>query len=236
MAIVDSETLVAQTQDRLWRALKRHYQYDSSLKPSQDFLLNHVNSKISLVIMYADLVGSTNMSMTLPIDKMITIIRAFSYEMTSIVRSYGGYVLKYVGDAVIAFFSSGYNKLLACDKAVQCAKSMITVIKNGINTILNQCDYPELSVKIGIDEGENVIVQYGHDKSSLIDILGYSMSITAKITSLTNPNKITIGKDVYDILHPEIKNKFTEIKYDLGNWKYNDRQTGELYKLYTIKD
>ena len=144
MAIVDSETLVAQTQDRLWRALKRHYQYDSSLKPSQDFLLNHVNSKISLVIMYADLVGSTNMSMTLPIDKMITIIRAFSYEMTSIVRSYGGYVLKYVGDAVIAFFYSGYNKLLACDKAVQCAKSMITVIKNGINPILNQYDYPEL--------------------------------------------------------------------------------------------
>jgi adenylate cyclase len=234
--VVDAETLVAQTQDRMWRALEGQYRYDSSLKDSQDFLLNHVNSKISLVIMYADLVGSTNMSMTLPVDKMITIIRAFTYEMTSIMRSYGGYVLKYVGDAVIAFFPSGYNKLLACDKAVQCAKSMITVIKNGINTILNQCDYPELSVKIGIDEGENVIVQYGHDKSSLIDILGYSMSITAKITSLTNPNKITIGKDVYDILHPEIKSKFTEVKYDLGNWKYNDRQTGQLYKLYTIKD
>jgi adenylate cyclase len=62
------------------------------------------------------------------------------------------------------------------------------------------------------------------------------MSITAKITSLTNPNKITIGKDVYDILHPEIKSKFTEVKYDLGNWKYNDRQTGELYKLYMIQD
>ena len=234
--VVDPETLVAQTQDRMWRALEGQYRYDSSLKDSQDFLLNHVNSKISLVIMYADLVGSTNMSMTLPVDKMITIIRAFTYEMTSIMRSYGGYVLKYVGDAVIAFFPSDYNKLLACDKAVQCGKSMITVIKNGINTILNQCDYPELSVKIGIDEGESVIVQYGQDKSSLIDILGYSMSITAKITSLTNPNKITIGKDVYDILHPEIKSKFTEVKYDLGNWKYNDRQTGELYKLYTIKD
>jgi hypothetical protein len=61
-AVVDSETLVAQTQDRLWRALKRRYQYDSSLKDSQGFLLNNVNSKISLVIMYADLVGSTNMS------------------------------------------------------------------------------------------------------------------------------------------------------------------------------
>jgi adenylate cyclase len=232
--IVDAETLVAQTQDRMWKALEGHYRYDSSLKDSQDFLFNHVNSKISLVIMYADLVGSINMTMTLPVDKMVTIIRAFTYEMTSIVRSYGGYVLKYVGDAVIAFFPSGYNKLLACDKAVQCANSMITVIKNGINPILNQYDYPELGVKIGIDEGENVIVQYGHDKSSLIDILGYSMSITAKITSLTNPDKITIGEDVYDILHPEIKTKFREIKYNIENWKYNDRKTGRLYKLYTL--
>jgi adenylate cyclase len=118
MTVVNSEILVAKTQDRIWRALKRHYQYDSSLKSSQDFLLNHVNSKISLVIMYADLVGSTNMSMTLPVDKFVTIIRAFLYEMSCIVQSYGGYVLKYVGDAVIAFFPSGYNKLLACDNAV----------------------------------------------------------------------------------------------------------------------
>src|SRR5215212_1272639 len=234
--VVDAKTLVAQTQDRMWKALEGRHLYDSSLKDSQAFLFNHINSKISLVIMYADLVGSTNMSMTLPVDKMVTIIRAFTHEMTNTVRNYSGYVLKYVGDAIIAFFPSVYNKLLACDKAVQCANSMITVIKNGINPILNQYDYPELCVKLGIDEGENVIVQYGHDKSSLIDILGYSMSITAKLTSLTNPNKITIDEDVYDILHPEIKSKFTEINYDIGDWKYVDKHTGRLYKLYTLGD
>ncbi|WP_415282876.1 hypothetical protein [Candidatus Nitrososphaera sp. FF02] len=98
--VVDSETLVAQTQDRLWRALKRRYQYDSSLKPGQDYLLEHVSSKIPLVIMYADLVGSTNMSMTLPVDKLVTIIRSFTQEMSSVVESNNGLVLKYVGDAL----------------------------------------------------------------------------------------------------------------------------------------
>src|SRR5215208_5410696 len=63
--VVDADTLVSQTQNRMWRALKGNYRYDSSLKDSQAFLFNHVNSKVSLVIMYADLVGSTNMSMTL---------------------------------------------------------------------------------------------------------------------------------------------------------------------------
>jgi adenylate cyclase len=229
---VDSETLVAQTQERLSRAFKRRYQYESNLKPAQDFLLNYVNSKIPLVIMYADLVGSTRMSMTLHVDKMVTIIRAFLYEMSYIVQSHEGYVLKYVGDAVIAFFPSVYNKLLTCDMAVRCAKSMITVIKNGINPILNQYEYPELKVKIGLDEGESVIVQYGHDKSSLIDILGYSMNISAKITSLTYPNSITIGEDVYSTLSPQMRMEFKEVKFSTEHWKYVNSQTRQRYKLY----
>ena len=103
---VDAETLIAQTQDRMWRALKRRYEYDSNLKPAQAFLLNHINSKIPLVIMYVDLVGSTDMSMTLPVDKLVSIITAFTYEMSSVIQSHKGYVLRYVGDAVIALFPS----------------------------------------------------------------------------------------------------------------------------------
>ena len=40
---VDAKTLIAQTQDRMWKALKRCYQYDSNLNPAQTFLLNHIN-------------------------------------------------------------------------------------------------------------------------------------------------------------------------------------------------
>ena len=234
--IVDSETLVSQTQDRLWRALKRRFQYDVSLQPGQEFLLNHVSTKLPLVIMYADLVGSTNMSMTLPADKLTTIIRAFTYEISQVIYNHKGYVLKYVGDAVISFFPASYNKLLACDRAVQCSKSMLTVVKNGINPILNQYDYPELNVKIGMDEGENVIVQYGHDRSSLIDILGYCMNIAAKITSLTGANKVSIGQYVYEMLHPSIKTSFNEAKFNSDEWRYTDRHTGQTYKVYSMSD
>jgi class 3 adenylate cyclase len=234
--VVDSETLVLQTQDRLWRALKRRFQYDVTLQPGQEFLLNHVSTKVPLVIMYADLVGSTNMSMTLPADKLTTIIRAFTYEISQVIYNHKGYVLKYVGDAVISFFPAVYNKLLACDRAVQCSKSMLAVVKNGINPILNQYDYPELNVKIGMDEGENVIVQYGHDRSSQIDILGYCMNIAAKITSLTVPNNISIGQYVYDMLHPSIKSKFSELKFSADEWRYTDRHTGQLYRVYSMSD
>jgi adenylate cyclase len=231
----DLETLFTQRQDRLWNALEERYQYDTSIKHAQDFLLKHVSSKISLVIMYADLVGSTKMSMTLPVDKLITIIRAFSHEMSSVVESHDGYVLKYAGDAVIAFFASGFNKYLTCDKVVRCAQSMINVIKNGINPILTNHDYPELMVKVGIDEGESVVVQYAYDRSSQVDILGYVMNVAAKITSLTDPNRVSVGENIYKLLHPGIQAEFHELVAYNGTdgWKYINRDTGKLYKVYT---
>jgi adenylate cyclase len=231
--ITDLETLFIQRQDRLWNALEERYQYDTSIMRSQNFLLKHVSSKIPLVIMYADLVGSTKMSMTLPVDKVVTIVRAFSHEMSSVVENHDGHVLKYVGDAVIAFFYSGFNKYLACDKAVRCAQSMVNVLKNGISPILNKYDYPELMVKVGIDEGENVVVQYAYDKSSQIDILGYTMNVAAKITSLTNPNRVSVGENLYKLLHPGMQTEFHELAYGIDEWNYINRDTGNIYKVYT---
>jgi adenylate cyclase len=210
------------------------YQYDTSIKHAQDFLRNHISSKISLLIVYADLVGSTKMSMTMPVDKLVTIIRAFSHEMSSVVESYDGYILKYVGDAVIAFFPHGFNRYLTCDKAVRCAQSMINVIKNGINPILKNYDYPELSLKISIDEGEIVVVQHAYDKSSQIDVLGYVLNVAAKIISLTDSNRLSVGENVYKLLHPGIQSEFHELVYGIGEWDYINRDTGKLYKVYTL--
>ena len=108
------------------------------------------------------------------------------------------------------------------------------MIKNGINPILNQYDYSEFCVKIGIDEGENVVVLYGQDKSSSIDILGYCISITSKITTITEADQITVGKDVYFALDNALRNKFSEITSQVEDWKYTNRTTGNLYYLFAM--
>ena len=89
--------------------------------------------------------------------------------------------------------------------------------------------------KIGIDEGENVVVQYAYDKSSQIDILGYVMNRAAKITSLTDPNRVSVGENLYNLLHPGIQAEFHELAYGTDEWKYTNLDTGKLYKVYTIR-
>ena len=219
--------------DNLWPKI-----INTSVRRGQDFLLNHIGSKIPLIIIYADLVGSTKMSMTLPIDNLVTIIRAFAHQMSHVIDSHGGYVLKYAGDGVISFFPCRLNKKDKYDASsisVECGKSMINAVKEEINKILHKIyRYPELFPKIGIDAGENAIVKFGYEQLSPIDILGYSMNVASKITSLTGANKVSIGENVYNSLDRKLQREFQELSIPEGRWKYINYGTDKPYKVYTL--
>ena len=109
---------------------------------------------------------------------------------------------------------------------------MLSVIQKGINPILNQYDYPDLAIKIGIDYGENMIVRYGSDSiKSHVDIIGPVMNIAAKIQSMAKPNQLLIGDDVYTRIHPSIQTGFEKMVWKNNEWKYR-RDTGELYPIW----
>ncbi len=230
---VDSDTLIQETQKRVWGALKKGYEYAGVVDESDTFLRKNVFSKINMMVLYVDLVGSTSMALELSGEKLAIIVSSFSQEMASLIKQFKGFVLKFAGDAVIGYFVAEENPLQAADTAVECAKSMITIVEKGINPILNQYDYPDLMVKIGIDFGQNIVVRYGSDeKQSHVDLMGPPMNIASKIQAMSRPNQILIGDDVYTKLHPSSQKSFKQIVWENNEWRYRSRITGEIYKVY----
>src|SRR5919206_779345 len=156
-AIVNIDLAIGNAQTRMWKALKSGgVEFDISMEETDKILRELSRSKVTFVILHIDLVGSTQLSMTLPLDRLITIIQTFIQEMSTVIALYGGYVLKYIGDAILAFFITNSDGIkddgsqkqqlyLPCVNAINCARSMIKVIENGIDPILNQYDYPEMS-------------------------------------------------------------------------------------------
>ena len=233
---LDSETMILETQKRVWGALKKGYEYSGVVNESDSFLRKNVFSKLDMYVLYVDLVGSTTMTLELPAEKIAIIVSSFSQEMAAVIRQHHGYVLKFVGDAVIGYFVTGESGLLAADNAINCAKSMISVIQKGINPILNQYDYPDLMVKIGVDFGQNIVVRYGSDvEQSHVDLMGPTMNIAAKIQNMAKPNQILIGSDVFQKIHPSSQKEFNQIIWERNEWKYRSRLTGEIYKVYEHK-
>ena len=230
--VVDSDTMIQETQKRIWRSLKKGIEYDATVDRSEAYLRKHVHEKQNMVVMYVDLVGSTDITLTLPEEMVAIIISSFAQEMAFAVNHHDGFVLKFVGDAVIGYFIHS-SSLIAADNAISCAKSMIRIIDEGINPILNQYDYPDLFVKIGVDFGNNMIVRYGSDpEKSHVDLIGPAMNIAAKIQGKAGPQEILIGEDVYNRIHPSVQKEFSKKIWNEDEWKYHSRETGELYPVY----
>jgi adenylate cyclase len=251
-AVISIDLAIRHAQHSIWRALKGTVpEFNISVvEEAQNVLEMYAKAKVMFVILHIDIVGSTWMSMTLPVERLATIIQTFTQEMSLIIAAYGGYVLKYVGDSVLAFFPVNLDdKHLPCVNAVNCAQSMIKIIRQGINPILNEYDYPEIAVRIGIDIGENVVVQYSwRDNSSSAqnkdaikkphhDILGYTISIAAKMTTFAQSNQIVIGQFIYDTLDDAQKSTFKALQVGSNVWSYVSNITGEIYRIYasTVK-
>jgi len=255
-AVISVDLAIKHAQYSMWKALKGEVpEFNiSMMEEAQNILEKYAKSKVTFVILHIDIVGSTAMSMALPVDRLATIIQTFTQEMSLIIAAYGGYVLKYVGDSVLAFFPVNLeDKYLPCANAVNCARSMIKIMREGLNPILSEYDYPEMGVRVGIDVGENVVVQYGGDSSSRLsagqdkrdvlkkphfDILGYTISIAAKMTTFAKDNQIIIGQFVYDILEDSQKSSFKVLRIEPDVWNYVSNNTGDIYSLYgsTMKE
>ena len=249
-AVVNIDLAIKHAQNGMWEALKSEPKFDISMEETDKILEKFAKSKVTLVILHVDLVDSTNLLMTLPVDIFSTIIQAFTREMSLIIEAYGGYILKYIGDAILAFFTVNIidDLYLPSVNAVNCARSMIKIVQNGINPILDQNDYPEMSVRIGIDVGDqNAVLQYGWDiihtldndkhkqimKRPHYDIIGYTVSVTVKMTGLAKPNRFVIGQLVYDSLDEKQKSAFEVLNIGTDIWSYVGSRTGVTYSLYS---
>jgi class 3 adenylate cyclase len=207
----------------------------STLKCNQ-YLRRHVNNKTKLVVLCVDLVGSTKLTLSLLPHELISIINIFSTEMSMIISGHGGYVLKYVGDAVIGIFPAEFDSQKACFNALDSAKTMVRIITKVINPVLNN-KLPQIQVKIGIDLGESMIVLYGKNlDTSHIDLIGSGISIASKITALAKPNQILFSENIFENIANVSKDmKFEKLDIVDESWDYINTKTSKILNLYTLE-
>src|ERR687892_780613 len=250
---VDLNSMMKKSQIRVRKTLEGKPEFVMSLVETQNVLEKFAKYKTTLVVLHVDLVGSTKMAMRLPLDRLTMIIQAFNEEMSVAVKAFGGYILKYVGDAVLAFFILPGNKSetkVACTNAVNCAKYMLRIAREAINPILNQYDCPEINLRIGLDIGENAIIQSGWDihpnipsrrknnnkniiitnhnkkqqhllvKKPVYDVLSYTLSIVVKMTALAHPNHIVIGDPMYNLFDDKQRSEFQLLDITPDIWNY----------------
>ena len=211
---------IAQTQERVEKILQEQGKFMTKIKKSDQILWNNLNSKVKLVVLYVDVVDSTVMTQTLPPEKLAIMMETFSREMSLVVLRFNGSVLKYVGDAIIAYFPIESSLKNVCDDVLHCSHNMITVLKDAVNPILQKHGYDELKIRIGVDTGSHSVIQYMLGEKHEVDILGNAISIAAKISNIAKPNQAIITHKIFFAMNPSMRKDFTQIEWDPRVWKY----------------
>ena len=228
--------IIKKSKTRIKKSFEKGFLYHHlALERSDKFLRKNDSARLPMFVLYVDLVGSTKMSSELDPEIFSTLIRVFSQEMAYVIEHYDGYVLKFVGDAVLGYFFSSRQNNLA-NKVIQCAKTMQKIIDHAINPILRQKSFPELKAKISIDFGECSVVRYGSDKNRAhIDLIGLTLNLAAKMQHITKPNRISVGEYVFDKLTPKNKMLFKRAKTEPESWKFHELKKLKPYFVYVNK-
>ncbi len=195
---------------------------------SNRFLSFWPEQEINAAILYVDIVGSTKLATSLKSEELSGLIKVFSEEISVTISKHAGFVLKYAGDAVIAFFPDLKEFGNMAENAVRCARSINMLVKHSINPMFSSFGLPSIDIRIGLDVGKNRIIILGSDP----DLIGSSITIASKILPLAQPNQITIGEDAYKMLSPELASQFIKINPDDKRWYYTDPRTGMVYPIY----
>lgn len=229
---IDRSNIVKESQKRIKKALVEGFEYHHlAIAKSDHFLRNHTAQRLDFAVIYLDLVNSTRMSTELAPDFLSKIVTVFSQEVSYIIEHFGGFVLKFVGDASIGYFLSNHN----FDDIVLCGESVVYVVRNAINPLLLQMGHAGIEVKVTSDYGQHTIVRYGSDhERSHVDIISATMNLAAKMQSVTKGGQMVIGNSLYNKLSDHLQQRFEKANLDQIKWNYHNLAEQKPYQLYIV--
>ncbi len=149
-------------------------------------------SRRQLTVMFCDIVGSVALAEQLDPEEMAEVLLAYQEASTEVVRRFGGYVGRYVGDGLLIHF--GYPAAHEDDayRAVRAGLG-ITQAMRRLNEDLTRLGVT-ISVRIGIATGLVVAGDIGRgERREKAAIVGETPNLAARLQELASPDSVVIG-------------------------------------------
>ena len=146
-----------------------------------------------LTVLFCDLVGSTALSQQFDPEDFRKIIRSYQNACQPAIESHGGYISRFLGDGILAYF--GYPRASEHDaeQAVNAGLGIVHSVKAINWSPLHSNSHP-LSVRVGIATGVVVAGEWiGEGASEQATVVGETPNLAARLQSLASPNTVLIA-------------------------------------------
>jgi class 3 adenylate cyclase len=145
-----------------------------------------------LTVVFCDLAGSTKLSTELDPEDLHEVIAAYQGCVTDTVARYGGFIAKYMGDGVLAYF--GYPRAHEDDAARAVAAALALV--EAVSKLRPAVIVEPLRVRVSIATGNVVIGDLiGTGAAQEQVVAGATPNLAARLQALAEPNTVVISSE-----------------------------------------
>jgi class 3 adenylate cyclase len=138
-----------------------------------------------LTILFCDLVGSTAIAAQLDPEEWRETVAGYHRAAAEAITRFGGHVVKYLGDGVMALF--GWPA--AHDNDAERAARAGLVIIDALAGLDGLPRHTKLNVRVGIDSGPVVV---GQGAGGAVDVFGDAANTAARVESAAEPGTVLI--------------------------------------------
>ena len=151
------------------------------------------NETVTATVAFIDICGFTRISETEQPDKVVSLLNSYFDLMVKEIIAQGGFVDKFIGDAVMAVFRGDYH----LDRAVDACLA----VRMRINE-LPVTDAYRPTVSIGINSGEMISGNIGSATLKRLDytVIGDTVNTAQRLQATAKENQIIISDSSYHII------------------------------------
>jgi class 3 adenylate cyclase/tetratricopeptide (TPR) repeat protein len=149
-----------------------------------------------VTVLFCDLVGSTALSGALDPETLSHLIRRYQDAAAGAIGRFGGFVAKFMGDGVLAYFGFPRAYEDAAERAVHAALAIVDEVSG-----VTRPDGNRLQTRIGIATGLVVVGEIvGVGAAQERSIVGETPNLAARLQALADPEDILISETTQQLL------------------------------------
>jgi class 3 adenylate cyclase/predicted ATPase len=149
-----------------------------------------------LTVMFVDLVGSTALAARLDPEDMRGIIKDYHQCCARMVADNGGFVAKYMGDGVLAYFGYPLAHEHDAERAVKAGLAIVDAAPK-----LEAAEGEHLHVRVGIATGIVVVGDLlGSGESQERGVVGDTPNLAARLQGVAEPDNVVIAESTRRLL------------------------------------
>jgi class 3 adenylate cyclase len=152
--------------------------------------LGRTEVRKTVTVLFCDMVGSTALSQRLDPEPLHMLMQQYFTLMRDCLQRHGGFVEKYIGDAVVAIFGVPTVHEDDALRAVRAAAEMQAAIVRLSKQTEREFGVP-LSVRIGVNTGPVIAVAPGDAQSTVV---GETVNVAARLEQHADPGQVLLGE------------------------------------------